>query len=163
MTIAELKESIEKMKTNEPDYIGKAYNNGLDLCLEMIDVYDKFREDEQALSQEPTEKPMTVDEMEREYEKSKALFHKIVECDDAISRKKAICVISACDGKSAQIEALEQLPSVTPSILKARWIKVTNGRGGHECSNCCEYAPSYKNGEEYLCRFCPDCGAEMEV
>ena len=40
-----------------------------------------------ALSQEPTEKPMTVDEMEREYEKSKALFHKIVECDDAISRK----------------------------------------------------------------------------
>ena len=40
----------------------------------------------QALSQEPTEKPMTVDEMEREYEKSKALFHKIVECDDAISR-----------------------------------------------------------------------------
>lgn len=53
MTIAELKESIEKMKTNEPDYIGKAYNNGLDFCLEMIDVYDKFREDEQALSQEP--------------------------------------------------------------------------------------------------------------
>ena len=84
-------------------------------------------------------------------------------CEDAISRKKAICVISACDGKSAQIESLEQLPSVTPSILKARWIKVTNGRGGHECSNCCEYAPSYKNGEEYLCRFCPDCGAEMEV
>lgn len=83
-------------------------------------------------------------------------------CEDAISRKKAICVISACDGKSAQIESLEQLPSVTPSILKARWIKVTNGRGGHECSNCCEYAPNYKNGEEYLCRFCPDCGAEME-
>ena len=39
-----------------------------------------------ALSQEPTDKPMTVDEMEREYEKSKALIHKIVECDDAISR-----------------------------------------------------------------------------
>ena len=36
--------------------------------------------------QEPTDKPMTVDEMEREYEKSKALFHKIVECEDAISR-----------------------------------------------------------------------------
>ena len=34
-------------------------------------------------------------------------------CDDAVSRKKAIWVISACDGKSAQIEALEQLPSVT--------------------------------------------------
>lgn len=33
---------------------------------------------------------------------------------DLISRRKAIIVISGCDGKSAQIEALEQLPSVRP-------------------------------------------------
>lgn len=51
----------------------------------------------QALSQEPTEKPMTVDEMEREYEKSKALFHKIVECDDAVSRM-ALGRSKMCDG-----------------------------------------------------------------
>lgn len=42
------------------------------------------------LSQEPTEKPMTVDKMEREYEKSKALFHKIVESNDAISREAVL-------------------------------------------------------------------------
>ncbi|MBQ1295607.1 MAG: hypothetical protein IIY21_16295 [Clostridiales bacterium] len=41
-------------------------------------------------------------------------------CDDAISRKKAIYVISARDGKSAQIEALEQLPSVTQK--SGKWI-----------------------------------------
>lgn len=43
----------------------------------------------------------------------------------------------------------------------AHWIKVTNGRGGHECDICHEYAPSYKNGDEYLTKFCPDCGAKM--
>ena len=35
-------------------------------------------------------------------------------CGDAISRRKAICAVSACDGMSAQIEALEELPSVNP-------------------------------------------------
>ena len=36
-------------------------------------------------------------------------------CDDAISRHKAIVMITAYEGKSAQIEALEQLPSVQPN------------------------------------------------
>ena len=47
--------------------------------------------------------------------------HGIIEqepCDDAISRHKAIVMITAYEGKSAQIEALEQLPSVQPSLPK---------------------------------------------
>lgn len=46
-------------------------------------------------------------------------------------------------------------------VVKGNWIKVTNGRGGHECSNCHEYAPSYQSGNEHLSFFCPNCGARM--
>lgn len=54
------------------------------------------------------------------------------------------------------IKALEQEPR------KGHWIKVTNGRGGHECDLCHEYAPRYRSGDEHLSDFCPDCGAKME-
>lgn len=49
---------------------------------------------------------------------------------------------------------------VRPTI-DGNWIPVTNGRGGHECSRCHEYAPSYQAGSEYLSRFCPSCGCYM--
>ncbi len=42
------------------------------------------------------------------------------------------------------------------------WVPVTNGRGGHECDICHEYAPSYQSGNEYLSKRCPNCGAKME-
>jgi predicted RNA-binding Zn-ribbon protein involved in translation (DUF1610 family) len=44
---------------------------------------------------------------------------------------------------------------------QGEWIEVTNGRGGHECNQCGEYAPSYQSGDEYLSKFCPNCGAKM--
>lgn len=44
---------------------------------------------------------------------------------------------------------------------KGEWIEVTNGRGGHECSNCHAYAPSYMSGDEHLSDFCPNCGCQM--
>ena len=55
-----------------------------------------------------------------------------------------------------------------PYLLKeqeaktGKWIPVTNGRGGLECSICHDYAPSYQNGTEYLSKYCPRCGAKME-
>ena len=42
-----------------------------------------------------------------------------------------------------------------------KWMLVTNGRGGHECSECHAYAPSYQNGDEFISDFCPYCGADM--
>lgn len=45
--------------------------------------------------------------------------------DDCISRHKAIVAITACDGKSAQIEAIEKLPSVTPQPKTGEWIPVS--------------------------------------
>ena len=53
------------------------------------------------------------------------------------------------------IQALEQQPR------QGHWIEVTNGRGGHECNVCHNYAPSFQNGDEYLSAFCPNCGADM--
>ena len=53
------------------------------------------------------------------------------------------------------IKALEQEPKT------GHWIKVTNGRGGHECDICHEYAPSYQDGDEYLTKYCPNCGCRM--
>ena len=44
---------------------------------------------------------------------------------------------------------------------KGKWIPVMNGRGGHCCNRCNGYAPSYRNGDEHLSDFCPNCGADM--
>ena len=43
-----------------------------------------------------------------------------------------------------------------------RWIPVTNGRGGSECSQCHSYAPSHQSGVENKSNYCPNCGARME-
>ena len=122
----------------------------------------------QALSQEPTEKPMTVDEMEREYEKSKALFHKIVECDDAISRewlmRKATERFYTTNYFNHISAMIEEAPSVTHK--SGKWIERKNIARtsiataivfiwAYECSEC---------GHEvrHKTRFCASCGARME-
>ncbi len=91
-------------------------------------------------------------------------------CEDAISRDAAIKTVHkmrvVCDTEDIDdyyellVESFKQLPSVTQK--SGKWIKVTNGRGGHECDICHEYAPSYQDGDEYLTKFCPNCGAKME-
>lgn len=47
-------------------------------------------------------------------------------------------------------------------VVRGRWIAVTSARGGHQCSVCHEYAPSFQNGVEHITNFCPNCGACME-
>ena len=59
------------------------------------------------------------------------------------------------NGMDGEHYVLEQEPKT------GHWIKVTNGRGGHECDLCHEYAPSYQSGDEYLTKYCPSCGARM--
>ena len=65
---------------------------------------------------------------------------------------------NACLNKIFTIPAADVRP-----VVRGKWIPVTNGRGGNECSLCHEYAPSFQNGEEHLTSFCPNCGAGMEV
>lgn len=60
-------------------------------------------------------------------------------------------------------QALANSPlTVLSAENTGKWIPVTNGRGGHECDQCHEYAPSWQTGEEHLTNYCPKCGARME-
>lgn len=60
------------------------------------------------------------------------------------------------------IDNLLDIPAAAVRPVKeGQWVPVTNGRGGHECDQCHDYAPSYPTGEERLSDFCPNCGAKM--
>ena len=81
---------------------------------------------------------------------------------DCISREQAIDAVRMVIGDNRSIsvcDAIKQLPPIQPK--RGRWIPVTNGRSGHECDQCHNYAPSYQTGEEHLSDFCPSCGADM--
>lgn len=89
--------------------------------------------------------------------------------DDLISRQAAIDTISLFfdkayieDADVHKNDALYELNLVPSAEKRGEWIPVTNGRGGHECNQCHEYAPSLQTGEEHLTNYCPHCGARME-
>jgi len=82
-------------------------------------------------------------------------------CNDCISRQAVFEIIEREEFKGDAISEVEKLPPVTPQSKIGRWIKVTNGRGGHECDLCHEYAPSYQSGDEHLTNYCPNCGVKM--
>ena len=87
---------------------------------------------------------------------------------DIISRQQAIDALkekvfhNLSDEFYGAMQVLDELPSVQPERKTGRWIPTTNGRGGHECSRCHEYAPCYQDGSEHLSTFCVLCGAKME-
>ena len=82
--------------------------------------------------------------------------------EDAVSRGKAIYEISVKDGKSEQIEALMQLPSVQPKAKTGRWISEHTGyyRDNYVCSQC-GVTKMFIYDELY--DYCPNCGARMGV
>jgi len=60
---------------------------------------------------------------------------------------------------------LDQIVDSQPTVetvVRGKWIPVTNGRGGSECNMCHAYAPSYQSGAEYNSPYCPECGAKMD-
>ena len=79
-------------------------------------------------------------------------------CIDADALLKAIIQMSR-DGNV--FDRIHEAPTIEPERKTGKWIPVTNGRGGFECDQCHNYAPSYQDGVEWLSGFCPNCGAEM--
>lgn len=131
-------DSIDFYLQHHTDDYSERDHDAMMMAISALEHHDEFmkRSYEQgkqdALSQEPTVKPMTVDEMEREYEKSKALFHKIVESDDAINRQAVLEMaydMSEIDGEHfteshmvVDVEDIQKLPPVTQKSGKVqRW------------------------------------------
>ena len=61
-------------------------------------------------------------------------------CEDAVSREAVLDKAwdAPYEGRYIQVVSvgdIEELPPVTPSHKKGKWVKVTNGRGGHELIN----------------------------
>ena len=120
---------------------------------------------------------MTSDEPPSELYKATEVGTNLAEVGtDLISRKAAIDAIDECycggedscgepwiykENAVEAIQMIEPIQPAEPKRIRGHWIPVTNGRGGHECDLCHEYAPSFESGNEYLSRFCPNCGADM--
>ena len=67
----------------------------------------------------------------------------------------------SCEQMKKVLEVVEAQPPAATEHHCGKWIPVTNGRGGHECSSCHNYAPSFQTGDEWLTDYCPCCGADM--
>lgn len=67
------------------------------------------------------------------------------------------------DAADAIEELCELVDNNKTAVKHGRWVPVTNGRGGFECSICYSYAPSYQDGVEWLSLYCPNCGAKMDL
>jgi hypothetical protein len=83
-----------------------------------------------------------------------------------------VCVVcnmfeGGCGASSGYYDSVEKAITAwnrradAAPVVRGEWVGVTHGRGGHECSKCRGYAPSFQNGVEYLSNYCPNCGADM--
>ena len=80
---------------------------------------------------------------------------------DLISRQAVIEINRSYHGQMPNEVNHRIWKEIKPERKTGRWISVTNGRGGHECDLCHNYAPAWQTGEEHLTDFCPNCGAYM--
>lgn len=99
----------------------------------------------------------------------------VIECEDAVSRKTAIeAVMDLCKHytptKSVNhphvdfvIEALQDLPSVTPKRKTGKWILLEEcANAGYYCSECRKRVVKEGwSGTVKKIKFCPNCGADM--
>lgn len=80
-----------------------------------------------------------------------------IEREAALSAQNKSMNLSECRKRLERIPAADVKP-----VVRGKWIAVASARGGHECSECYEYAPSFQNGVEHTTNYCPNCGAMME-
>ena len=87
-------------------------------------------------------------------------------CEDAISREAAFDEIiwnsdnGLIDANEA-IEALRKLPAVEPERKKGKWKYTADGYP--VCTRCGGESCGHGGVKGYETKFCPNCGAKMEV
>lgn len=160
----------------------------LNRMLESMDVYDSIQPTTerkkaikaaiQALSQEPTEKPMCDRNIciSNEYNGigcDECVVNKPQQpCEDVISREDAIAEINDTiagyipffDGRTAKIplelsKAIMRVPSVTHKSGKWRPVYQGDEIINYRCSEC-EFGNTFGKSI-YRMNFCPNCGAKM--
>jgi hypothetical protein len=86
-------------------------------------------------------------------------------CEDAISRADAVKVASGYCHPQNIANELAKLPSVTPQPKTGKWVNKSHTSGcgitfvESECTCCGKKTPF--NCDEFLYRYCPNCGAKM--
>ena len=88
-------------------------------------------------------------------------------CEDCVSRKRLMDNYNGVETpvgyrKVVDLEVIKNMPSVTPTRKKGKWIEERDDYGEithWHCSNCYD-----DSGFTTTCKwdFCPNCGAEME-
>lgn len=78
-------------------------------------------------------------------------------CEDCISRKDMLAVLSQSHSLTQAWDGLEKLPSVTPKEKIGHWIRQTDDyHDYYECEHC-----GIAVGLDDIKNFCPNCGARM--
>jgi len=75
----------------------------------------------------------------------------------AMGNHEAAGIYASAASVVAELPAADVAP-----VVRGEWVPITNGRDGHECNKCHDYAPSFRNATEYLSKICPNCGARMK-
>lgn len=87
-------------------------------------------------------------------------------CEDCVSRKSLLDNYNGVETpvgyrKVVDFEVIKNMPSVTPTRKKGKWIK---HKDYYDCSLCSCLAPCTETADSFiwkLSNYCPDCGAEM--
>ena len=88
-------------------------------------------------------------------------------CGDAVSRDAVLDLVADYDLSMGQVvRGIHKLPSVTPQQKMGRWIEKDGYDGDvyYDCSACGESWASIEGTPEMNgMKYCPNCGARMEV
>ena len=126
---------------------------------------------------------MTNEEAMRDFEKYKALFHKIVPLEDCVSRAEVYDIITrmftSTEMTNEEYKNAMQLVKELPSVIPARPHGHNNNNDYADCdqfvcSECGIELQDWHSVErdiddgdityhEYTFKYCPNCGAKMEV
>ena len=83
-------------------------------------------------------------------------------CGDAISRQAVLDEIDRrFDLAKPFKQLIESMPSVTPQQRMGQWVKTISENGITSAVRCSECG--FEDNRYMLFRYCPDCGAKMEV
>lgn len=158
MTNEEHIEQLKKLRSFHNGSYGRSINKAIEVLKQepSTDAVSRQAVKEQMIKYGFHAPDMTVTEFVEEIPP----VTPIQTCEDAVSRQ-AVLDIFGSKGEfdwvlNCAIEKIKEIPPVTPTRPKGKWIRVTDKAGYlvWECT-CCKWQ------ERIATNYCPDCGADM--